>query len=205
MAMTLSTNTTVILANAGIHEHGFQPVGATLRTFLRRWSWIPAFAGMTMLVGAGGANAQLPKARIPIAAPDAGTASGDAQAIIAVIDQLSAGMRAKDSAVLGALFVPDAALYSVRDNPDGTTTARRTALAEWLAQIGGAKETIEERIGRPDITIAGAAASVSAPYTLHLGGKLHHCGTDFFHFVRTQAGWKVTSITYNSTTDGCTP
>ncbi len=162
--------------------------------------WVPAFAGMTVLLSAQAQAADLPKTRTPIAAPDNTDASLDARAIIALIDRLSTAIAAKDTATLTALTLPNGVVVSIRDDT-GALSAK--SFADWTAALPAVPGRLEERIGRPDITLAGGAASAAAPYIFLIDGKLHHCGTDFFQFVRTPTGWKLTAITYNSTTEGC--
>ena len=46
-------------------------------------------------------------------------------------------------------------------------------------------------------------ASVWAPYTFHLDGRVLHCGTDSFELLRGADGWKITQVADTRRTDGC--
>ena len=112
-----------------------------------------------ILLAAPVAAADVPKTRTPIAGPDQGQDSGAAREIIALIDRLSQAMQAHHTATLGKLVMPDGIVVDTRENPDGSTKVGRHTLSEWVTLVGAIKQPLKERIGRPDLTIAGPAAS----------------------------------------------
>ena len=199
----MNPSSPVIPAKAGTRERRPEPRRTAMPTLLKRCSWVPAFAGMTLLFGGAVHAADLPKARTPVASPDRIDDAGDARAIIALLDRLTVAMAAHDAATLSALVDPAGAVFDTRDNPDGTLHVAHRNLGEWATGIGALTQRIEERIGRPDITISGGVASAIAPYPVSIDGKLHHCGTDHFQLVRHPTGWKIAAVAYNSITEGC--
>ena len=109
---------------------------------------------------------------------------------------------AKHDAETGeALFTPDATMSTVHD--DGKVTV--VPAEKWLARIGTSKDTLLERMWSPQILQHGAFAVVWGSYDFHLNRKFHHCGVDSFNLVRTEAGWKIASVSYTSETTGCAP
>ena len=162
----------------------------------------PALAAILLLATSVVHAADMPRTRVPIAGPESSVESGAARDIIALIDQLSAAMQGRDTRTLARVLLPDAALTASRG---AAAAIERKTAAEFIAQIGAAKEPIDERIGRADITIADGVAAAAAPYRFYIGGKLHHCGTDFFQLVDTPSGWRIAAIAYNATTEDCAP
>ncbi len=48
-----------------------------------------------------------------------------------------------------------------------------------------------EKMPEKDVKVTGDMAMVSGRYTFYVGDKFSHCGTNTFHLVRTDAGWKI--------------
>src|SRR5207237_8146651 len=48
-----------------------------------------------------------------------------------------------------------------------------------------------EKMPAKDVKISGDLAMVSGRYTFYVGDKFSHCGTNTFHLVRTETGWKI--------------
>lgn len=119
---------------------------------------------------------------------------GDREAAIAVVDQLFAGMKAKDAEQIRSVFSPDGQLIAIEKPRDGkgiskTRVFTGDAFATMIAGNKGADYI--ERMPSPEARVTGDLAVVSGRYTFHLGEKLSHCGTNTFNLLRTAAGWKI--------------
>lgn len=110
-------------------------------------------------------------------------------------------MEAGDAQMLASLLHPDARLVAVIDGEAKIRTG-----AEWVAGIAGSREPVRERMWDPHVNVAGAVASVWAPYDLHVGERFSHCGTNAMHFVRSGGGtWRLLSVTFTVQKEGCGP
>lgn len=108
-------------------------------------------------------------------------------------------MRKHDSEAGKALFTPEATMSAVHE--DGKVTVMPAE--KWLARIGASKDDLLERMWSPQVLQHGAIAVVWGSYDFHLNGKFHHCGVDSFNLIKTEAGWKIASVSYTSETAGC--
>ena len=73
----------------------------------------------------------------------------------------------------------------------------------WLAALAGSQGRWEERIYDVEVRVDGRIASVWAPYTFYLDGRVLHCGIDSFELLRGAGGWKITQVADTRRTDAC--
>ena len=118
----------------------------------------------------------------------------DKDAAIAVVNQLFAGMKAKDAEQIKSVFSADGQLIAIDKPKDGkgiskTRVLTGEAFATLIASNKGADYI--EQMPLPEARVTGDLAVVSGRYTFHLGDKLSHCGTNTFNLVRAETGWKI--------------
>jgi len=53
------------------------------------------------------------------------------------------------------------------------------------------------------VRVDDTVASVWAPYTFYVNGRLSHCGVNSIELLRGAEGWKITQISDTRRTDGC--
>jgi hypothetical protein len=111
------------------------------------------------------------------------------------------GMAAHDAATIRSTMLPDARLYSVRE--DGTP-APAIPVGDFADRIALLKEDLLERFTRqPSVLIRGRMAEVWGKYEFLRGSKFHHCGVDSATLLKTAEGWKIATIVYTVETAGC--
>lgn len=124
-------------------------------------------------------------------AQNAAKTSDDAAAIP---DLLFAAMRAKNADNIRGLFLAEGQLVAIDKPRDGKglSTTRVFTADAFSKMIAGAQggEFIEKMPSKK-VEITGDMGIVSGRYTFHVGEKFSHCGTNTFHLVRTDAGWKI--------------
>lgn len=135
-------------------------------------------------------------------APDALSAA-DRDGVIAAVQALFDGMRARDTTAIKGVFTPGAQLVSIRAVPGAPARVQTQPLAAFLTSVGRAPEELIERMWSPRVEIAGDLASLWAPYDFRIGSNFSHCGHDAVHLVRSAEGWKIAAITYTVITTGC--
>ena len=120
----------------------------------------------------------------------------------AALAKLFAGMRAADTTGLGALFLPGATITTVGEQ-GGARTVPVTALLDNIA--GSRPASLDEQLHRTQVRTDGALATIWAPYTFVLDGRVHHCGTNAFQLVRDLGGttWRIANVTDTRRTEGC--
>jgi hypothetical protein len=111
----------------------------------------------------------------------------------AVTDMLFTAMRSKNADGIRAVFIPEGQLVAIDKPRDGKGLSKtRVFTADAFAKmIAGAPGDFIEKMPEKDAKISGDMAMVSGRYTFYVGDKFSHCGTNTFHLVRTEAGWKI--------------
>ena len=136
----------------------------------------------------------------PTAAQGAGAASTDSARIHAVVVQLFDAMRARDTATIRSLFVPNASMQSLRD-----TAVVFDRVDGWVTSIARAPQGVllDERLGAPTIQIDGPLATVWVPYWFFVGPRFSHCGVDAFQLTKGGGRWRIFSIVDTRRPTGC--
>lgn len=134
----------------------------------------------------------------------AGTvASADREAVAAVVQGLFDAMRSRDTVALKAAFTPTAQLISIRTVAGAPARFQTQPLAAFVTAIAASRDELVETMWDPRVEVAGDIASLWAPYNFRRGAAFSHCGHDAAHLVRTEAGWKISALTYTVVTTGC--
>lgn len=128
----------------------------------------------------------------------------DEAAVLAPINRMFAGLKARDGAAVLAEVRGDGQAVVVLEKADGTKAIKTMALSEFAGGIKPGPEALEEKlVGRPAIEIDGDMAMVWAPYVFTVDGKVSHCGTNDFGLIREAGTWKVASIIWTQRKTGC--
>lgn len=101
----------------------------------------------------------------------------------------------RDVAAHRALFLPSATVIAVVER-EGERTVRVQTLEESINSIAAVTVPMNERIWDPEVRVDGGIAIAWAPYDFYIDGGFSHCGHDAFQLIRTDLGWKLSSITY---------
>ncbi len=116
----------------------------------------------------------------------------------AVADKLFEAMKAKNAEAIKATFLPNGQLTALDKprNGEGFSTTRNysaDAFAKLISESKGGE--FIEKMPEKDVRIYGDAAVVTGRYTFHVGDKFSHCGTNAFHLLKTESGWKIANAT----------
>jgi hypothetical protein len=123
--------------------------------------------------------------------------------VLAVVERLFDGMRARDTAAMRALFEPGARLQSVATR-QGTLAISEDSLGAFLRAIGTPHpQTFDERIANERVLIDGPYALAWVDYTFYLGTQMSHCGVDALQMVRRPAGWRIFGLTDTRRRENC--
>jgi hypothetical protein len=123
--------------------------------------------------------------------------------VVRAVEDLFAGMRARDTAALRRLMIPEAHFTSFV-YAEGRTNTRSQSVDAFITSIARPGPPLIERMWDPEVRVDGDVAIVWAPYDFHLGNVFSHCGHDGFQLVRQSGQWRLSAITYTVRTgDGC--
>jgi hypothetical protein len=112
-----------------------------------------------------------------------------------VIEQLFDAMRTADKVKAEAVFRPEALLQTVYVTKEGITVVKEESLKEFIEALGTPRKDIwDERLQSFEIHTDGLIATVWTPYKFYVNDTFSHCGNNAFVLVKTQHGWKISSI-----------
>jgi hypothetical protein len=140
-------------------------------------------AALTLLVGVR-----------PIQAQEAGVREA--------VAQIFRGMREANPDMVRAVFASEAR-FAIIDTREGPGTIRSQSVAGWLDAIGGSEGKWDEQVYDVQVLVDGDVASVWAPFTFYLDGKISHCGINSIEFLKDGDGWKVTQLSDTRRSEGC--
>ncbi|GMQ82728.1 MAG: hypothetical protein BMS9Abin05_2188 [Rhodothermia bacterium] len=124
--------------------------------------------------------------------------------VLSSVQQFFDGMAAADSVASRALLMEGGQFHSVRQDPDGLFV-RRSTFEEYLSDIASNANAFLERMWDPQVSVNGRLAVVTTPYDFHINGEFTHCGTDVFNLIKTDTGWRISSVMYTVERTGCPP
>lgn len=131
----------------------------------------------------------------------------DVTAIRQVVQQFQSAIVAHDGKTLGSLFLLDHDSWlSVLDTPTwGEVKAKnpaahkviRSTWQKFADYVQTATGTVEERFYNVSIDTNGAVASVYFDFDFLEGGTVTNRGSETWQMVRTEDGWKISSMLYS--------
>lgn len=136
------------------------------------------------------------------AAAPAAAQEGDEAAVRAVVDRIFAGMHAADSARVRSTMAPGVR-FAVVDDRGAAPTITFEAVDGWLGALAASAGRWREAIYDVEVRVDGPLASVWAPYTFYLDGRVLHCGVDSIEMMKGADGWRVTQLADSRRTEGC--
>jgi hypothetical protein len=122
--------------------------------------------------------------------------------VLAVVQRLWDGMKARDTAMVRSVFDTAATLSRVV-NRNGVASVQYTPISGFIEALGRSNEVWNETMYAPEVRIDGPLATVWTEYDFHLGSRFSHCGVDAFQLLKTSAGWKVVALSDTAKRDGC--
>jgi hypothetical protein len=127
--------------------------------------------------------------------------TSDEKDAVAAVQKTFNGMAAHDAAMILSTMLPDARLYSVKDED---VPGPSTSVGDFASRIASIKGELSERFTQqPSVSIRGRIAEVWGEYEFWRDGKFNHCGIDSVNLLKTAEGWKIATIVFTTETIGC--
>jgi len=125
----------------------------------------------------------------------------DKAQVVAVVNTLFEGMASKNGDTITSTMTADAKLIAAQPDRVGTPITRD----DFAKRIAAGNAQVVERMWDPTVLVRGRIAMLWAEYDVHVGGKFNHCGIDAFMLLKSDDGWKISTIEYTSETQNCKP
>lgn len=142
---------------------------------------------------------------------DSSSAAGDEAAVLAVVQRLFDGMRARDGEAVAAVFHPDARMVRTAQGPDGLPRVQVTGVEAFIEAVGSGTEPWDEPLFDTEVRVDQNLAQVWTRYRFYLGETFSHCGYNALLLVRLPPGgaaevpWQIIQIADTRHTEGCLP
>jgi hypothetical protein len=124
------------------------------------------------------------------------------EAVLAVVQRLWDGMKARDTALVRSVFDSSATLTRIATR-NGEARVQVTPVSGFIEALGRATDAWNERMFAPEVRVDGSLATVWTEYDFHLGAQFSHCGVDAFQLLKTSAGWKIVALSDTARREGC--
>lgn len=132
-----------------------------------------------------------------------GQAADDKKAVLGVVNELFAQMRAANAAGILATGTAENQLVGIRKNKEGKTQVDVIS-ADAFSKFFTKKDAVEELMYEQNVAVDGDWAMVWGRYVFFVGDKVSHCGINQFNLVRTDAGWKIANGASTMNAADCT-
>lgn len=128
----------------------------------------------------------------------------DEKAAMHIVNTMFAEMANHNPPAIAGLFTAEATLTAIIKNKEGKSTVRVFTGEAFSKNFAENRGPIREDMYAPEVKIFGDLVMVWGRYIFFSNGKISHCGVNSFHLVRTDAGWKIASISSTMEPQGCT-
>ena len=128
-------------------------------------------------------------------------AQDEKKEVLAIAQQFFDALEKGDTTTLRSLFLDDARNYFVQER-DTKIRAGSQSPKNFRADKD---RVVRERFIKDgvEVMVHNRIAMVWGPYNLWINDKFSHCGVDAFTLLKTEAGWKISSLSFSMETEGC--
>lgn len=142
-------------------------------------------------------------------ATSAATETSSAQQEIQhVVDAFQTAIITKDGKTLGGFFLPQGGAWftvlsddyyaRVKARSPTAPKYRQGSYTEFVQMVTTSKEAMQEKFSNVRIDTDGAVGSVYFDFVFLIDGAQNNRGSETWHLIKTDDGWKITSMTYSS-------
>ncbi len=124
--------------------------------------------------------------------------------ILGSVQQFFDAMGAHDTEAIRQVMIMDGQYHRVGEDAD-QTSVQRVTFEEFVSNLASSNQALLERMWKPTVLHHGPIGIVWTDYDFYRGGEFSHCGVDAFHVVRTDDGWKISSIVFTVERTDCSP
>ena len=129
------------------------------------------------------------------------SAQDDKREVLAVAQQFFDALEKGDTVMFRSLFLADVRTHFVHEKDAKVQAGSRS-----LNNFSYNKDRIvRERFLKDgvEVMIHNRIAVVWGAYNLWINDKFSHCGVDAFTMLKTDKGWKISSLSYSIENEGC--
>jgi hypothetical protein len=130
---------------------------------------------------------------MPVAAQQERHSSPEAE-VVAIVEGFHAALNHANSAAAQELFHPAARMSSTTPGMRGEGIAFGPISEVVNQSVVPPAGFYEMRLSKPTVLVSGSLAVVWSDFSYYQGGELRLCGTEAAQLIRSNSGWKITSL-----------
>lgn len=129
-------------------------------------------------------------------------AQDEKKEVLSVAQQFFHALETGDTVAFRNLFIDDARTYYVQEKDTKTRGGSSTPKNFRYNKERIVRERFIEN--GVEVMVHNRIAVVWGLYNLWINDKFSHCGVDVFTLLKTEQGWKISSLSYSMESEGCT-
>ena len=122
--------------------------------------------------------------------------------VLAIAKRFFDALEKGDTATFRSLFIDEARMYYIRERDAKVQAGSRSPESFSFDKDRIIRERFLE--GGVEVMVHNRIAIVWGLYNLWINDKFSHCGVDAFTLLKTEAGWRISSLSYSMENEGCT-
>jgi Putative lumazine-binding len=126
----------------------------------------------------------------------------DKDLVLEKVNQFFEALEKQDTNLFKSITLPGGQTWSVKEVGDSVRVSMRS-FEDRIRKFINPAEVIQERALDVEIKIHRQVAMAWVPYELDLSGQFLHCGVDIFTMLKTNQGWKITTVAFTMEPNGC--
>jgi hypothetical protein len=128
-------------------------------------------------------------------------AQDEKKEVLATAQQFFDALEKGDTITLRSLFLEDARNYFVQERDTKISAGSRSPKSFKADK----DRVVRERFIKDgvEVMVHNRIAMVWGLYNLWINDKFSHCGVDAFTLLKTDTGWKISSLSYSMETEAC--
>lgn len=120
------------------------------------------------------------------------------QAVQEVLEAYKKALKALDRTAFKTLFYSQIApIYGVYKGADGKDVGISLHGSDYIDQFIRGKYKPEQKFWNLDIRVDGLVAVITSDFSFHIDGEKTNWGTESWHLVHTEGGWKILAIIFS--------
>jgi len=128
----------------------------------------------------------------------------DRSDVIATVEGFFAAMRSRSATEFETLVLPDAVVHGYSASATGVRLMSMTR-DEYISSLQSGEQQLIERMWDVQVLLDDRLAVLWAAYDLYVGGQFSHCGIDAFTLLKTDQGWRISSVGFSTQRSDCPP
>ncbi|MEO5905914.1 MAG: hypothetical protein ABIQ11_04275 [Saprospiraceae bacterium] len=126
-------------------------------------------------------------------------AEEEREKVLSVVQDFFVALETQDTVLFQSLFIDYAFNHYVREFQDSTKTWVETGTQNPDGFTFKPNRILTERLTGQDleVKIHKRIAMVWSPYNFWVNEEFSHCGIDVFTMFKTDAGWKISSVSFS--------